>query len=91
MDAQDIDILDLETSSFDLPDDPSERAGGISAGEDVLVHEETPGRGQDTLEEQRDAGYTPDEVFVLPGGSDTSDLEDKDTVVFEKIIHLTHE
>jgi len=35
--------------------------------------------------------YAPNEVLVLPGGTDTSDLEDKNTVVVEKVIHLTHE
>jgi hypothetical protein len=34
--------------------------------------------------------YAPNEVLVLPGGADTSDLEDKNTVV-EKVIHMTHE
>lgn len=74
VDTQDIDVLDLKTGCFNLPDDPPKRAGGISTWEDILVHEETP-----------------NEVFVLPGGADTSDLEDKNTVIVEKVVHLTHE
>lgn len=33
----------------------------------------------------------PDEVFVLPGGADTGDLEDEGAVVVEEIVYLTEE
>lgn len=33
----------------------------------------------------------PDEVLVLPGGAETGDLEDEDTVVVEEVIHLAEE
>lgn len=40
--AEDVDLLDLEAGSFDLVDDPPERAGRVGAGEDVFVHEQAP-------------------------------------------------
>jgi hypothetical protein len=43
VDTEHINVLNLKSGSFDWCDDPSERAGSISAGEDVLVREETPG------------------------------------------------
>lgn len=36
-------------------------------------------------------GDEPDEVLVLPAGTDASDLEDKDTVVLEEVVHLGEE
>ena len=36
-------------------------------------------------------GYEPDEVFVLPGGTDASDLENKDTVVVQEVVDLPEE
>lgn len=33
----------------------------------------------------------PNEVLVLPGGTDTSDLENKDAVVVEEVIDLAEE
>ncbi len=72
VDAEDVDVLDLEAGGLELIDDPAERAGGVGAGEDVLVHEETP-----------------DEVLVLPGGTETGDLEDEDAVVVEEVVDLT--
>ena len=42
MDTEDVDVLHLEAGLLDLVDDPPERAGGVGAGEDVLVHEESP-------------------------------------------------
>lgn len=39
-----IDMLDLETSTLELVDNPAERSRSVSAREDVLVHEETPGQ-----------------------------------------------
>jgi len=44
VDAQDINALNLETSSFNLSNDPPKQAGGVSTGENVLVHEEAPRR-----------------------------------------------
>lgn len=35
--------------------------------------------------------HPPDEVLVLPRRTDTGDLEDEDAIVFEEIVHLTHE
>lgn len=40
--TKDVDLLDLEAGSFDLVDDPSERAGRVGAGEDVFIHEQAP-------------------------------------------------
>lgn len=42
MNAEDINVLDLEASRLQLVDDPAEGARGISAGEDIFVHEKTP-------------------------------------------------
>lgn len=42
MDSDGVDVLDLETSALELLDDPVQGHGGISTGEDVLGHEETP-------------------------------------------------
>lgn len=42
MHAQDINVLHLEASAFELVDDPAEGAGGVGAREDIFVHEETP-------------------------------------------------
>ena len=33
----------------------------------------------------------PDEIFILPVGTNTSDLEDEDTIVVEKVIDLSEE
>jgi len=44
MDTKDVDVLDLETGSLDLVNDPTKRARGICTGEDVLVHEKTPNK-----------------------------------------------
>ena len=46
VDAQNIDVLDLKSGGLYLPNHPPERAGSISTWEDVLVHEETPERGE---------------------------------------------
>lgn len=43
VDANGVDHLDLEAGALELVDDPAKGAGCVSAGEDVLVHEETPG------------------------------------------------
>lgn len=40
--ADGVDGLDLETSSLEFVDEPKQRRRGVGAGEDVLVHEETP-------------------------------------------------
>ncbi len=42
MHAENVDVLDFEAGRFELGDDPAEGAGGVGAGEDVFVHEETP-------------------------------------------------
>ena len=42
--AEDVDALHLEAGGLDLVDDPAEGAGGVGAGEDVLVHEQAPAR-----------------------------------------------
>lgn len=44
VDADCVDALDFETGAFKLVDDPAQRRGGVGTGEDVLVHEETPGQ-----------------------------------------------
>lgn len=46
MDAEDVDVLDFEPSTFDLGYDPRESARGVSTGEDPSVHVETPGRDE---------------------------------------------
>lgn len=43
MNANGVNVLDLETSSLELVDNPAKRSGSVSTGEDVLVHEKTPG------------------------------------------------
>jgi hypothetical protein len=42
MHAQDINILHFKPGSFDLVDNPAERARSICTREDVFIHEETP-------------------------------------------------
>ena len=37
-----IDVLDLETSTLELVDEPAQRRRGVSTWEDVLVHEKSP-------------------------------------------------
>lgn len=39
-----VNVLDLETGALELVDNPSKRSGSVSAREDVLVHEKTPGQ-----------------------------------------------
>ena len=43
--------------------------------------------GEDVLVNEQ----APDEVLVLPVGTDTSDLEDEDAVVVEEVVHLAEE
>ena len=74
MHAEDVDVLDLESGSLDLGDDPTERAGRIRTGENVFVHEEAP-----------------NEILILPWGTDAGDLEHKDAVVLEEVVHLAEE
>jgi len=54
--ANDVDGLDFEASTLEAADVPAERAGRVRAGEDVLVHEETPGRREDTVRTRRWGG-----------------------------------
>jgi len=44
VDTKNIDVFDLKSSRLDLADDPAERTRGVCAGEDILVHENTPVR-----------------------------------------------
>lgn len=74
MDANGINVLDLETSTLKLVDDPAKRSGGVGTGEDVLVHEETPVQ-----------------VLVLPSLSETSVLEEEDTIVVKHVVNLGEE
>ena len=43
VDTEDVDVFDFETGGLELGDDPAERARGVGTGEDVFVHEKTPG------------------------------------------------
>ena len=74
MNANGIDVLDLETSALELVDDPAKGSRSVSTRENVLVHEETPS-----------------EVLVLPGLSETSILEEEDTIVVEHVVNLLQE
>jgi hypothetical protein len=42
VDTNGINTLDFKTSALQLIDDESKRSAGVSSGEDVLVHEQTP-------------------------------------------------
>jgi hypothetical protein len=42
MHAENIDILDLEASTLELLDHPTQRTASVGARENVLVHEKTP-------------------------------------------------
>lgn len=74
MNTNGINVLDLETSTLKLVDDPAKRSGGVGTGEDVLVHEETPVQ-----------------VLVLPSLSETSVLEEEDTIVVKHVVNLGEE
>ena len=43
MDTNGVNHLDLETSTLEGVDDETQRSGGVSTGENVFVHEQTPG------------------------------------------------
>lgn len=38
-----------------------------------------------------DGADAPDEVFILPGGADTGDLEDEGAIVVEEVVDLAEE
>lgn len=42
MHANGVNALDLEAGALELVDNPAKRGGRVGAGEDVLVHEQTP-------------------------------------------------
>lgn len=42
MNSNSVNALDLETSTLKLVNDPAKRGGGISARENIFVHEQTP-------------------------------------------------
>lgn len=44
MNAEDVDVEDLEAGALEAADDPVQGARGVGAREDVLVHEEAPVR-----------------------------------------------
>lgn len=69
-----INVLDLETSSLKLVDNPAKRSRSISTRENVLVHEQTPSQ-----------------ILVLPSLTDTSVLEEEDTIVVKHIVNLLKE
>ena len=91
--AKNIDVFNLKSSGLDLVDDPSERTRGICTGEDVLVHEDTPTQLERSLTMRWSYVWkpVPDEILVLPVGTNASDLEDKDAIVVEKVIDLPEE
>lgn len=74
VDANGVDSLDLEPGTLELVGKPAQWARGISTGEDVLVHEQTP-----------------DEVLILPGLTETSDLEEEDTIIVKHVVDLGEE
>jgi hypothetical protein len=74
VDADGVNVLDLETSTLELVNHPAQWSRSISTWEDVLVHEQTP-----------------DQVLVLPALAETSNLEEKDTVILEHVINLREE
>jgi hypothetical protein len=97
--TENVDVGDLESDTLETADDPVEGAGSVGSGEDVLVHEETPVRRREfgsapvcwsgvRGDEKRDA---PLEVLVLPGRTDTGDLEDEDTIVLEVVVDVAEE
>lgn len=69
-----VDSLDLKTSSLETVDNEAQGSARVGAGEDVLVHEQTP-----------------DEILVLPGLAETSDLQEEDSIVVEHIVDLRQE
>lgn len=74
MNTNGVDGLDLKASGLEAVHNEAKGSTGISTGEDVLVHEQTP-----------------DEVLVLPGLAETSDLQEENTVIVEHVIHLGEE
>ena len=102
VDTEDIHRLDLKVGRFELSvngnplesyvthllDDPSERERSIGSWENVLVHAEVNKSGvMTTLHSQK----TPNEILKLPAGSDTSNLEDHQTVISQEIVDLGEE
>jgi hypothetical protein len=64
MHPKDINVLHFKPSAFELGDDPAERARGVSAGENVLVHEEAPDKIF-VLPGRADTGNLEDEDAVV--------------------------
>lgn len=58
MNTENVDVGDLETGTLETADDPVKRAGSVSSGEDILVHEETPAPLQSSIniESSREEG-----------------------------------
>ena len=64
----------------------------FEAGRLNLVDDPTKGaRGVRTGEDILVHEEAPDEVFVLPRRTDAGDLEDKETIVLEQVVHLAKE
>ena len=93
VDTKNVDILNFKSSRLELTDNPTERTRGVRTGEDILVHEDTPVRLLTVLKTGRNVvrKLIPDEVFVLPMRTNTSNLEDEDAVVVEKVVDLPEE
>ena len=93
VDTKNINIFDLKSSRLELVNDPAERTRGVCTREDILVHENTPIRmltfsmvGQTLVWKP-----VPDEILILPMGTNTSDLEDEDAIVIEEVVDLPEE
>lgn len=74
MDANCIDVLDLESSTLQLVDEPAQGSRSVGTWEDVFVHEQTPGK-----------------VLVLPRLSETSNLQEEDSIVVQHVMNLLQE
>lgn len=87
--AEDVNVLDLEPCVFHCLEVPVQRARSISAREHIFVHEETPGR--------RLAGgcenggvFSPNKVLVSPSLTEPRDLVHEGTIIIQEIINLLH-
>jgi len=93
VDTKNINIFDLKSSRLDLANDPTKRTRGVRAGEDILVHENTPVQVLTFLMAGKIPVWNlvPDEILILPVRTNTSDLEDEDAIVVEKVVDLPEE
>lgn len=87
-----IDALNFETSALKFINEPTKRGRSISTREDIFVHEQPPDKVllkpmSVILEHPRQ-----EKVYLkLPRLSQTSDLQEEDSIILEHVVDLTQE